>query len=453
MWCMIFRQMDNNLKSLDVSIVTGALMGPSLSWIKGKFPCLRGLSVVQVAERDELDAPAGVLEHEAGQQELPSVPRGDDAAAHKGMLMVALSKMTGLERLAFGDMGFIWDAFGVAQLAALTRLRELNLADCATLTDKGLDCITRNLCALESLVLGVCLKITEKGLKSLQNVARTLKRFAARGRMLPFGAQGPRIADNGLRHLRHLQGLEDLDLSFWQEITGVGLAYLTGLQNLRSIVLNGCNRLDETCLQHVSGLASLTALDVGNNERLDGRFMHSLAQMKELALLRAPFCSSLCDGLGSIPSGLTELNLDGCRVYPILEGLLRLQLPCLQILYLGSSAETDFGLRDISRISDEDPRWMDLTLIGLAMNHSGLRELYLHGMPYLSVPGLVGAMTHAPQLRMLQLKDCWTCEFTDMDEADVAGFLFPDRCEGPDAPRVEIIDTRQIIRGSAMDDC
>ena len=446
--------MDNNLRSLDVSIVTGALMGPCLSWINGKFPTLRSLSVVNVAERDKLYAPAGVLEHEEGQPEPPSGTRDGEAAVHKGM--VALSQMTGLERLAIGNMGFVCDSFGVKQLVTLTRLRDLNLVNCATLTDAGLECLTSNLCVLESLVLGVCLKITEKGLKSLQNVARTLKRFAARGRMLPFATQGPRIADNGLRHLRQLQGLEELDLSFWQEITGVGLAYLTGLQNLRSLVLNGCNRLDEICLQHVSGLASLTALDIGNNERLHGRFMHSLEQMKTLTVLRASFCSNLCAGLGGVPPGLTELNLDGCRVYPILEGLLRLQLPCLQILYLGSPAETDIGFRDISRISGEDPRWMDLTLIGLAMNHPGLRDLYLHGMPYLSVPGLVGAMTHAPKLEMLQLKDCWTCEFPDMDEDEVAGFLFAERCEGPNAPVVEIIDTRQIHGSKVIwdgDDC
>ncbi len=101
---------------------------------------------------------------------------------------------------------------GLAHLAGLTNLKELNLSETG-ITDAGL--------------------VTLKGMKSLQRLELC----------------GTRITDAGLEHLSGLSSLQILDLSF-TDVRRAGIVHLKKLTDLRSLNVQG-TVLDDFAVQEI----------------------------------------------------------------------------------------------------------------------------------------------------------------------------------------------------------
>ena len=97
-------------------------------------------------------------------------------------------------------------------------------------------------------------------------------------RMLRFGD----LDDKGLRRLRFLKQLEELDLQ-GTSIQGPGLSALSGMKNLRTLNLHG-NPIIGEHLANLKDLDSLEELDLSNT-RADDDSMASLAGLKNLKRL------------------------------------------------------------------------------------------------------------------------------------------------------------------------
>jgi Leucine-rich repeat (LRR) protein len=132
-----------------------------------------------------------------------------------------------------------------------------------------------------------------------------------------------RITDRGLRALRPLQNVIDLNLYFAEQITDDGLSSIRGWKKLQRLNLRGTKITDST-LEFLSGLTSLTSLDIGYAQITDAGLDHltSLTNLRELTI------------------GGNKLAGPGLQ-------FLR-QLPQLTYLDLGGSQRTDSGLWSIT---------------------------------------------------------------------------------------------------------
>jgi hypothetical protein len=124
------------------------------------------------------------------------------------------------------------DLGGMADLADLDRLRNLQLEGCTRVTDAGLAPVSA-LGNLHLLMLEGCPEITDGGLAHLRGLGRLSWLSLARC---------DRITDNGLAHLRSLVSLQVLLLDGCHRITDRGLAHLHGLPSLRRLDLHGVPR-------------------------------------------------------------------------------------------------------------------------------------------------------------------------------------------------------------------
>ena len=155
-----------------------------------------------------------------------------------------------------------------------------------------------------------------------------------------------RITDHGLKLMRDLKGVRELNLYFAENVTDEGIAALKGWKNLRRLNLRG-TKITDTTLEHLAGLSSLESLDVG------------FAQVTDNGLER----------LGALEN-LKELTIGGNKLTDVgLEALRQLQ--SLQSLDLGGQQRTDSGLWFVS-ISERGAETL------LAMKN--LRSLRVEGL-------------------------------------------------------------------------
>ena len=141
---------------------------------------------------------------------------------------------------------------GLASLAQLSNLRNLNLSGCTGITDEGLASLAQ-LTSLRTLFLSGCTSITDAGLASLASLQhlKYLKLSGCTG-----------ITDEGLASLAQLKRLGTLYLSGCTGITGVGLAPLAQLPNLQLLKLSGCTGITDERLESLAQLSQLYLLDL-----------------------------------------------------------------------------------------------------------------------------------------------------------------------------------------------
>jgi hypothetical protein len=142
--------------------------------------------------------------HVAALRFLPALCKGDRACAQLGRL-VGLRSVT---------LAMITDA-GLASLAPLTGLQQLDLSRCWNITDVGLASLAP-LTGLQQLGLSECDE-TDAGLASLAPLTGL--------QQLDLSVCGG-ITDTGLASLAPLTGLQQLDLRMCSNITDAGLAPL-----------------------------------------------------------------------------------------------------------------------------------------------------------------------------------------------------------------------------------
>ena len=128
-----------------------------------------------------------------------------------------------------------------------------------------------------------------------------------------------RITDHGMKLMRDLKGVRELNLYFAENVTDEGIAALKGWKNLRRLNLRG-TKITDTTLEHLAGLSSLESLDVGFAQVTDNGLekLGALENLKELTI-------------GG--NKLTDVGLEALR-----------QLQSLQYLDLSGQQRTDSGL-------------------------------------------------------------------------------------------------------------
>ncbi len=291
----------------------------------------------------------------------------------------------------------------------------------------------------------VRLNLSESAAQDLSPLARLEPRD-----LQALSCRSVELADDQLKHVAHLTGLTDIDLSE-SGILGTGLAHLARLTSLERLVLVATHVGDKE-LAHLANLASLRRLflygtptgdegmvHVGKVETLEMLGLSSgvsdkgLAQLRDLANLRwlSTGGSGITDeGLAHL-AGLTRmeyLDLRNTRVtddglvhvagmrdlqnlclystrvtekgFKHLEGLSKLQT--LQVLF----GATDVGLPCLSKL----PALRNVTVDGgsisagnlaLLQEMASLEELYLDNTP--KMDALLGSLPELPRLKKLTL--------------------------------------------------
>jgi Leucine-rich repeat (LRR) protein len=179
-----------------------------------------------------------------------------------------------------------------------------------------------------------------------------------------------RISDRGLRALKGAPTIEELDLSFAEQITDEGAATVKGWKHLRRLNLRGTKITDAT-LEFLSGVPSLEWLDIGWGQVTDTGLGHlaALTNLRHLAM-------------GG--NKLTDTSLQFLR-----------QMPQIEYLDLGGMQRTDSGLWSL-QLSDEGMRSVEAV--------TELRELRLAGT---AVTGRgLGLIASLPKLERLNLQGC-----------------------------------------------
>ena len=173
------------------------------------------------------------------------------------------------------------------------------------------------------------------------------------------------IGDKGLRRLRFLKGIEELDLRE-TGIQGPGLTALQGMRQLRKLDLHG-NAIDGRHLANLKDLALLEELDLGET-RVDDASMAVLAGLKRLKRLDLTGTAVRGPGLRRL-HGLKQLSvrmtLDSTDLEDI-DGsipILALQIRC--------GAFTDNGLYHLTLY----PMLEELDLSGSNLDDAGLKHL------------------------------------------------------------------------------
>ncbi len=178
----------------------------------------------------------------------------------------------------------------------------------ASATDGDLWGFTRlnGLAGLESLDLTRCEKVTGAGLAYLQGLV------SLRSLVLQECTQ---LTDAGLAHLADLAGLQVLSLCDCEQLTDAGMVFLRSCKGLKSLSLSGC-LLTDAALPHLRGLTALKALDLSACGELTDAGLAWLGPLAELQWLRLAFCTRLTDAGLAYLSGFTalrSLDLRGCK--------------------------------------------------------------------------------------------------------------------------------------------
>lgn len=130
------------------------------------------------------------------------------------------------------------------------------------------------------------------------------------------------ITDEGLKHLRGLLNLSDLELVDDEKVTDAGCASLRGLTALYHLSLNG-DRIGDAGLEQLEGLTGMSILDLQFTKVTDAGLGH-LREMKALTWL-------LLHGTKVSDAGLADIK----------------GFPLLNLVDLGDTQVTDAGVKDL----------------------------------------------------------------------------------------------------------
>jgi len=235
--------------------------------------------------------------------------------------LVCLTKLPNLEKLSIaGNRGL--SSRGIGRLASLSKLRRLDFPAAKYCLDDVLA-----IKSLEQLQFGIGFNsapdlralaglpyLRELDIRSDTAVDEALGGIEnlVQLRILHLDAE---VTDAGLRHLRALMNLEELDISdVGRKITGHGLESLAGLPKLRRLSLRGSALTDEG-MKHAASLRHLESLDISFCRVSDVglKQLGALSDLRELNL----YATQVGDaGLGALKGmrQLHKLNLGGTKI-------------------------------------------------------------------------------------------------------------------------------------------
>jgi internalin A len=225
-------------------------------------------------------------------------------------------------------------------LAQMKELRRLDLSQ-TRISDRGLRAL-KTAPAIEELNLSFAEQITDEG-------AATVKGWK---RLRRLNLRGTKITDATLDFLSGVPSLEWLDIG-WAQITDTGLGQLASLANLRHLAMGG-NKLTDTSLQFLRQAPQIEYLDLAGTQRTDSGLwslqlsdggMQSIAAVTELRELSLAGTAVTGRGLGLLSSlaKLERLDLQGCRklqndASAVLAGFKQLRILDLKDSSLGAEA-------------------------------------------------------------------------------------------------------------------
>lgn len=166
----------------------------------------------------------------------------------------------------------------------------------AVVTDAGLKHL-RGLRSLEELDLDDTL-VTSDGLRHLRHLAG----------LRDLSLNKTNVNDDGLAHLSRLGNLQRLRLRF-TDVRGDGLQFLRGLANLKFLDLRGCSHIGSGDLKHVAGLKSLDHLTLDSLKIEDAGLVH-LEDLKNLESLILIDSGATPSGISRLQSALPRASID-----------------------------------------------------------------------------------------------------------------------------------------------
>jgi len=196
------------------------------------------------------------------------------------------------------------------RLAQMQDLKRIDLS-LTRVSDRGLRAL-KALPAVEELNLYFAEQITDEGVSIVKNW-KHLRRLNVRG---------TKITDATLEFLAGVPTIEWLDVG-WAQITDTGLEHLSTLMNLRHLSMGG-NKLTDTSLQFLRQMPQLEYLDIGGTQRTDsGLWSLSLTEtgvqaiasatgLRELRMSGTGLTSRSLELLRAL-NKLERLNLQGCK--------------------------------------------------------------------------------------------------------------------------------------------
>ena len=156
-------------------------------------------------------------------------------------MAAALGALTSLTRLGLPVCPPL-STTALRAIAALPRLRDLDVSDCGNLTDAAAAELPRLAETLTDLSLDGCASVTDRGAASLGALTGL--------RALNLG-NCPEVTDAGVASLQALTGLERLSLRGCCRITDAGMQLLLPMVRLRELVVEGCTSATRECRRKV----------------------------------------------------------------------------------------------------------------------------------------------------------------------------------------------------------
>lgn len=230
-----------------------------------------------------------------------------------------------------------------SDMPLLARMQELKRLDLSLtrISDRGLRAL-KTATAIEELNLSFAEQITDEGAATVRGWTRLRRLYL----------KGTKITDTTLEFLSGVPALEWLDIG-WAQITDTGLGHLVSLTNLRHLAMGG-NKLTDTSLEFLRQMPQIEYLDLGGMQRTDSGLwslqltdsgMQAIATVTELRDLRLAGTAVTGRGLELLkPLGkLERLNLQGCRrlrddAAVVLAGFKQLQVLDVKDSSLGAEA-------------------------------------------------------------------------------------------------------------------
>lgn len=217
-----------------------------------------------------------------------------------------IGRLTSLTRLDLSDNPFLNDNF--SNLANLVHLKSLSLWSCNGLQDESIRALHPVITRLENLDLTDCSSLTDTFLQELP-VCEKLQIVGLSGISdLTYG---------GLQHVVKFKNARNLYLSRLPHMTKRTMLKVQTLNELRALSLASSTALSHEGLLGLHKLKGLQALDLGHLPRVDGSVLQVISHLKDLDWLRLEGCKNVTDQslahLVKLPHlrtlGLTNTNI------------------------------------------------------------------------------------------------------------------------------------------------
>lgn len=138
-----------------------------------------------------------------------------------------------------------------------------------------------------------------------------LRRLAEYSELTTLDLSLTRITDEGMREIKNLRNVTDLNLYYSEYVTDQGVVAIKNWKKLKRLNLHGTKSTD-TALEHIAGITSLESLDVGSTLMTDVGLerLTTLTNLKDLTMGANELGDAGLQALRQLPT-LTYLDLSG----------------------------------------------------------------------------------------------------------------------------------------------